>query len=152
MGRACCLPAGTVNKKAVLKRQGAGPNEILTCKPSSLPPVSSAGIYPHLEVCSAIKHWSAFLPQISLPSYLLFTLFVYVTFIYLPHPPLCSLCGKTDAILRTAIHIAKNTTVESSEESLGWFAVVWDNWTWSTKTVVMYPSLGRHTQIKNTQN
>jgi hypothetical protein len=70
----------TVNKKtAVLKRGSAGPNEIQTWERSSLPPVSSAGIYPHPEVCSAIKHSPAFL-KFSCFSYLLFISFVYVNF------------------------------------------------------------------------
>jgi len=88
-----------------------GPNEILTCQRSSLPPVSSAGIYPHPEVCSAIKHWSAFLPQIICFRTYFFPRSYPLVFIYSLHPLLCSFCGKTDAILWTT-HIATSTAVE----------------------------------------
>lgn len=100
-GRVCWAPAGTVNKKKViLKRGDGGRNEIQTCERSSLPPVSSAGIYPHPEVCSAIKHWSSFL------KFSYFRTYFLLWSCKLALPSLSSLTCKTDAISWTVTHHA----------------------------------------------
>lgn len=102
-GRPRRAPAGTMNKTVVLKRGNTGPNEIQTWEPASLPPVSGAGIYPHPEVCFAIK--LAFL-KFSYFSYLLLSRLCTLSF---PQP----LSLKTNAIFRLVTHVVTTTTVET---------------------------------------